>query len=56
MTDDPRDATIRRLRSELHRALEDIAALEQRLSYAKQTILGLRAKLGTRINQAAPPQ
>lgn len=56
MTDDPRDATIRRLRAELRRAQEDIAALEQRLSYAERTILDLRAKLGTRLNQAAPPQ
>src|SRR5262249_53766867 len=54
--DDPRDATIRRLRSELQRAREDIAALEQRLSYAEKTILDLRAKLPTRINQAAPPR
>ena len=47
MTDDPRDVTIRRLRAELRRAHEDIASLEQRLSYAAQTILDLRAKLGT---------
>jgi hypothetical protein len=52
MTDDPRDVTIRRPR----RAHEDIASLEQRLFYAAQTILDLRAKLGTRLNQAAPPQ
>jgi hypothetical protein len=56
MINDPCDATIRRLRAELHRALEDIAELELRLSYAEQTILGLRRKLGTRLNQAAPPQ
>jgi hypothetical protein len=43
MTDDPRDVTIRRPR----RAHEDIASLEQRLFYAAQTILDLRAKLGT---------
>jgi hypothetical protein len=56
MPDDPRDATIRCLRAELRRAQEDIAALEQRLSYAEKTILDLRAKLPTRINQAAPPR
>jgi hypothetical protein len=38
----------------LARAREDIAALEERLSYAEKTILDLRAKLPTRLNQAAP--
>lgn len=56
MKDDPRDATIRKLRAELYRAREDIAQLGERLSYAEKTILDLRAKLPTRINQAAAPQ
>ena len=38
MRDAPRDATIRKLRAELQRAREDLAALEQRLSYTRVRI------------------
>jgi phage shock protein A len=49
-------ATIRRLKAELQRALEDVADLRARLDYAEGQIRELRARVVGRINQAAPPQ
>ena len=53
---DAPDATIRRLRAELQRALEDVADLHARLDYAEGQIRALRARVRDSINQAALPQ
>ena len=53
MTDDPA-ATIRHLRAELRRALEDAHDLRARL--AEEQIRTLRARVVGKVNQAAAPR